>query len=235
MVASTNHLDQLDPGLSSRPSRFDRKYLFPLPSEEERAMYCEYWRNKLKNKPSIKFPKKLCAAIASITDDFSFAYLKEAFVSTLLSIAGRRSEEGGGSDDDGGDLDDYELWREMKKQVKLLRDDMGTKRAASKIEHANLATIDDAKLDLTKLDLSWKDHDKTSIVSSPKSELPLDDGSFNRHFELAFRSEGYRQHPGPAVTDPSKAVHSGAVRPSAGTFASLQERADALRAADVLF
>ncbi|KAK5245880.1 hypothetical protein LTR16_007204, partial [Cryomyces antarcticus] len=33
MVASTNHLDQLDPGLSKRPSRFDRKYLFPLPSE----------------------------------------------------------------------------------------------------------------------------------------------------------------------------------------------------------
>ena len=43
MVASTNHLDQLDPGLSSRPSRFDRKYLFPLPSEAERLMYCEYW------------------------------------------------------------------------------------------------------------------------------------------------------------------------------------------------
>ena len=43
MVASTNHLDQLDPGLSRRPSRFDRKYLFPLPSEAERVMYCEYW------------------------------------------------------------------------------------------------------------------------------------------------------------------------------------------------
>lgn len=42
MVASTNHLDQLDPGLSSRPSRFDRKYLFPLPSEAERIMYCDY-------------------------------------------------------------------------------------------------------------------------------------------------------------------------------------------------
>ena len=25
LVGSTNHLDQLDPGLSSRPSRFDRK------------------------------------------------------------------------------------------------------------------------------------------------------------------------------------------------------------------
>lgn len=33
MVASTNHLDRLDPGIINRPSRFDRKYLFPLPSE----------------------------------------------------------------------------------------------------------------------------------------------------------------------------------------------------------
>lgn len=39
MIASTNHLDKLDPGLSKRPSRFDRKYLFPLPDQGERAQY----------------------------------------------------------------------------------------------------------------------------------------------------------------------------------------------------
>lgn len=136
MVASTNHLDQLDPGLSSRPSRFDRKYLFPLPSESERVLYCEYWREKLKSKPAIEFPKKLSPAIAGITQEFSFAYLKEAFVATLLVIAGHRSEESirrGGGDDEGGDLDDYELWREMKKQVKLLRDDMGSRAMVDKM------------------------------------------------------------------------------------------------------
>ncbi|KAL8770360.1 MAG: hypothetical protein Q9194_005206 [Teloschistes cf. exilis] len=138
MVASTNHLDQLDPGLSSRPSRFDRKYLFPLPNKHERTLYCEYWRNKLKSKPAIKFPRKLCPAIAGITDNFSFAYLQELFVATLLAIAGHRSEDdvrrnGGGSDDDddGGDLDHYELWREVKKQVKALRNDMGNSNNAS--------------------------------------------------------------------------------------------------------
>ena len=129
MVGTTNHLDQLDPGLSSRPSRFDRKYLFPLPSTEERVLYCEYWRDKLASKPSIKFPKKLCPAIAGITQDFSFAYLKEAFVATLLVIAGNRSEDSirGGGGDEGGDLDDYELWREIVKQIKLLRDDMDSR------------------------------------------------------------------------------------------------------------
>ena len=131
MVASTNHLDELDPGLSSRPSRFDRKYLFPLPAESERTLYCSYWRSKLAKKGvKITFPKKICSAIAAITDGFSFAYLQEAFVAALLAIAGRRSEEldefGRASDDgdDDDDLDEYELWREMKKQVNALRDDM---------------------------------------------------------------------------------------------------------------
>lgn len=135
MVASTNHLDRLDPGLSSRPSRFDRKYLFPMPSEEERVLYCDYWRGKLKNKPTIKFPKLLSPAIAALTDGFSFAYLKEAFVASLLIIAGRRAEESfrTGNDNDKDHLDDYELWREIKKQIKLLRDDMDS----SSLRHSN--------------------------------------------------------------------------------------------------
>lgn len=90
-------------------------------------MYCDYWREKLKNKPTIKFPKQLSPAIAAITKGFSFAYLKEAFVSTLIVIAGNRSEDrfGDGNDDDNDSLDDCELWREIKKQIKLLRDDIG--------------------------------------------------------------------------------------------------------------
>ena len=140
MVASTNHLDKLDPGLSSRPSRFDRKYLFPLPSEDERKLYCQFWRRRLKaKKVDVEFPKKICSALALITDGFSFAYIQEAFVATLLAIALRRSEfvdedigtgQGGGNDsdddDDDEDLDKYELWRELKKTVKALRNDMDT-------------------------------------------------------------------------------------------------------------
>ena len=58
IVASTNFLDKLDPGLSKRPSRFDRKYLFPIPNEHERTLYCEYWRQKLKSNDSIVFPEE---------------------------------------------------------------------------------------------------------------------------------------------------------------------------------
>ena len=132
MVASTNHLDQLDAGLSSRPSRFDRKYLFPLPSEEERNLYCQYWRERLKKKKvEIEFPKKICPAVALITDGFSFAYMQEAFVATLLAIAQERSElddieEVNTAEDvrDDKDLDSYELWRELKTTIKALRNDM---------------------------------------------------------------------------------------------------------------
>lgn len=90
-------------------------------------MYCEYWRNKLKKKP-IEFPKKLSSAIAGITEDFSFAYLKEAFVATLLELARKHTgDEDDGCDDredDDDSLDKYEFWRIMKEQVETLRSQM---------------------------------------------------------------------------------------------------------------
>lgn len=175
MVASTNHLDQLDPGLSSRPSRFDRKYLFPLPSAEERILYCNYWREKLKTKPSIKFPKRLCIAIAGITQEFSFAYLKEAFVATLLAIAGHRSEDGGASDggeDEGGDLDDYELWTEMKKTVKALREDIDTRLLRSHGFEDNTWKYDYSSMKGLSIRAKGQDPDANPSINAGQAQLP---------------------------------------------------------------
>ena len=187
MVASTNHLDQLDPGLSSRPSRFDRKYLFPLPDLGERILYCEYWRKKLKSKPTIKFPERLCTAIAEITEDFSFAYLKEAFVATLLVIAGNRSEVDGEKDGNGDDLNDFELWREIKKQIKLLREDMGSRQAEAQIR---------AMFPLeTAPDESWREVKEQSLEEM-LSKAALKDSDrqsmMNESLNLPFRSKGQR-------------------------------------------
>ncbi|XP_006460332.1 hypothetical protein AGABI2DRAFT_192071 [Agaricus bisporus var. bisporus H97] len=88
IIGTTNHFDRLDPGLSSRPSRFDRKYLFDDPNKEERALYAKYWQNKLSSNSEIDFPDDLIEVIADLTPGFSFAYLKEAFVSTLVTLAG---------------------------------------------------------------------------------------------------------------------------------------------------
>lgn len=134
IIATTNHLDKLDPGLSKRPSRFDRKYNFPLPSKTERTMYCEFWRQKLQGNKKIVFPGELCPRIAEIMQDFSFAYMKEAFVATLLAIARQEDDdefeeeftEVGEQfrDNDDGDIEDLVLWKEIKKQVRILREDM---------------------------------------------------------------------------------------------------------------
>ncbi len=72
--------------------------MFPNPSFDERVAYARFWQGKLAPNPDIEFPDELCAAIARITDDFSFAYMQEAFVAALLAIA---RDHTGGADGDG--------------------------------------------------------------------------------------------------------------------------------------
>ncbi len=52
--------------------------LFDDPDEEERTLYIRYWQNKLKGNDRISFPDSLVKDVATQTDGFSFAYLKEA-------------------------------------------------------------------------------------------------------------------------------------------------------------
>lgn len=150
MVGSTNHLERLDPGISKRPSRFDRKYYFPDPDTEERVLYCEYWQGKLSDSKDVDFPNRLCTAIADLTDGFSFAYMQEAFVASLLIIAGRKDNAAGtgwnkrrgiqlwqdtsddivnhaAPNDADSDLDKLILWREIKLQIKILREGLDSK------------------------------------------------------------------------------------------------------------
>ncbi|RYP61989.1 hypothetical protein DL771_009929 [Monosporascus sp. 5C6A] len=93
MIGSTNHLDKLDPAIRDRPSRFDRKYYYRLPGHAERAAYARYWKAKLDKSPRVNFPEDACDFIATITDGFSFAYLKELFMVTLLTIARGKGDE----------------------------------------------------------------------------------------------------------------------------------------------
>jgi hypothetical protein len=98
--------------------------------------YCKFWQRKLHDNKGIEFPDKLCDAIADITHDFSFAYIQEAFVAALLAIAGAREGKGkvkGAEEEEdewvvtesGDDLEDLELWVEIKKQVAILRESLG--------------------------------------------------------------------------------------------------------------
>ncbi|KAK3323353.1 proteasome-activating nucleotidase [Cercophora scortea] len=94
MVGSTNHLERLDAAITKRPSRFDRKYHFKVPDEASREAYARYWQNKLNSTAAavagtieFAFPDEVCGLLARMTEGFSFAYLKELFVSSLLLLA----------------------------------------------------------------------------------------------------------------------------------------------------
>lgn len=124
MIGSTNHLERLDPGIAKRPSRFDRKYFFDNPDREERVQYSDYWRNKLKGNKKVEFPKIMSERIADITGDFSFAYMKEAFVAALLVIVAKGDAELLSGRGGGDDLSKNTFWKELKKQVENLRNEM---------------------------------------------------------------------------------------------------------------
>ena len=95
MIGSTNHLSKLDPAIAKRPSRFDRKYHFGLPGLAEREAYCSYWGEKLEGKETVEVTGVVAKATAGFTEGFSFAYLKELFLSSLVAVVTRTAEEQG--------------------------------------------------------------------------------------------------------------------------------------------
>jgi ATPase family associated with various cellular activities (AAA) len=89
VLATTNHPERIDASIIDRPSRFDRKYAFGLPPTEQRRAYVEQWNAGLD--PELRLPDDVMTAIADDTDGFSFAYLKELFVSSLMRWVGDES------------------------------------------------------------------------------------------------------------------------------------------------
>lgn len=92
VLATTNHPEQLDTAILDRPSRFDRKYYFNLPAEAERLAYIQKWNSKLQ--PDLRLSDTGAVAVGRKTENFSFAYLKELFVSSLaqwMSTSGAMS------------------------------------------------------------------------------------------------------------------------------------------------
>ena len=81
-LATTNHPERLDPSILDRPSRFDRKYPFDLPEKTERDAYILLWNESLK--PDLRLSNEGTTKISELTDGFSFAYLKELFLSSKM-------------------------------------------------------------------------------------------------------------------------------------------------------
>jgi len=82
VLATTNHPGKLDPAIVDRPSRFDRKFYFHLPAEGQRSQYIKVWNMKLQ--PELRLSEAVLQDLVRRTESFSFAYLKELFVSSLM-------------------------------------------------------------------------------------------------------------------------------------------------------
>lgn len=120
--------------------------------------YSEYWRGKLSDNKDIEFPAALSKAIAKETDDFSFAYMQEAFVASLLAIANKEDWKAG--------LTEKEVEREIQKRMREQEHREADAITALKEKYdmptwVSLATIEEvapgskASLDLDKLEL-WQ-------------------------------------------------------------------------------
>jgi AAA+ superfamily predicted ATPase len=89
-LATTNHPDRLDPAILNRPSRFDRKYYFNLPAAAERFAYVAAWNKQLQ--PELRLSETAAREVVQQTENFSFAYLKELFVSATMQWMSARGE-----------------------------------------------------------------------------------------------------------------------------------------------
>ena len=107
-LATTNHPEKLDPAIVERPSRFDRKYHFGLPAAAERLRYIAAWRERLD--PEMRITDDEVERIVAGTEEFSFAYLKELFISATMRWITKR-ERGA-------------MFRHLEGQLQLLRTQM---------------------------------------------------------------------------------------------------------------
>ena len=115
VLATTNHPEKLDSSILDRPSRFDRKYYFQLPGDAERRAYIAKWNEELQ--PEMRVSEAGAVHVVCKTHDFSFAYLKELFVASMVQWI-----SSGGS----GSMDEVIL-----AQTEALRGQMSTKTKAA--------------------------------------------------------------------------------------------------------
>ena len=81
-IASCNFPDKLDAAILDRPSRFDRKYHFDLPEKLERKRYLERFMQRFEE--SLKLDQDGLEELAGKTNGYSFAYLKELYISSVI-------------------------------------------------------------------------------------------------------------------------------------------------------
>jgi hypothetical protein len=84
VVATTNHPEKLDRSILDRPSRFDRKFHFPMPTAADRRAYLAMWNESLK--PALRTTDSVLDRVAERSRNFSYAYLKELTLASTMAF-----------------------------------------------------------------------------------------------------------------------------------------------------
>jgi hypothetical protein len=79
VIATANDIKKLKPSITDRPSRFDRKFEIPLPDQNMAFSYLKKWFD---NTISTKKCKEL--AKNAVKYQFSYAYLKDIYISSMF-------------------------------------------------------------------------------------------------------------------------------------------------------
>lgn len=79
-LATTNYPEDIGPRVVNRPSRFDKRYKIPMPSDANRMAYFEFIFQKY---PELKCKYDLEKWVAD-TKNLSIAHLKELFISVVV-------------------------------------------------------------------------------------------------------------------------------------------------------
>ncbi len=82
VIATTNHPEKLDRSLLDRPSRFDRKFHFPLPDVQSRRAYLT--KLTARETEALQLSPDVIETLVERTEGFTFAYLKELLLSASL-------------------------------------------------------------------------------------------------------------------------------------------------------
>lgn len=88
VIATANSLNKLPDAITRRPSRFDRIIKFDLPNAEMTKLYCKKWFGEiLSDKDLLRVSKEV------VKNKLSFAYLKDLYVSSMLTMISENRTE----------------------------------------------------------------------------------------------------------------------------------------------
>lgn len=87
VIATANNISNLKNSVINRPSRFDRKYAIPLPSDADTLSYLKYWFGKNITLPKLKAVSKIC-----VQNKLSYAYIKEIYMTTMFQVLSKNKK-----------------------------------------------------------------------------------------------------------------------------------------------